>query len=455
MPQENFVKHLVDLDDSVTPGNRVVITPPTLRCKPYEFDGTVRYSAASAQVTIDYDRTDPVTGLPMAKITIPAGNTAFHTVDFYNMSDPWYMGADDVWFISNYTTLKSADLQVQLLYSDDASITGIDYRLYSFTGTALIQTGYNILSMLQNEEAIGGTEYGKVGTTANSAWQDNNGKNLGTLVRSIRLRVKLVNAAASPTEIFLGSVHTAPAGWAKSVVMWMADDVPASFVDLAGPIIESYGWKYCLAVATNYANAAAGSIYTTTSKVKEVHSKGHVIVNHMRQHENMDTSLLADKDRALRVSANFWKSVGIRSGYRLLAWPFGAFDTESIGVARQYGFINGFATNGLGPNPLAPGINPFAISRFGIEITNSWKVDSEINGAIKRGQGIITYGHTAVTGGTGVDIYPGAVSFYTEHLRRWCELIKRHEEAGNCYVDDIFTGFGRYGLDLYSDAFAE
>lgn len=213
----NLIKHVVDLDTSVTPGNRTIVIPPTLRCRPYEFDGTTKYSAVSATVSIDYDRTDPATGLPMAKITIPAGDTAYHNIDYYDMAVPWYMGPDDVWLISNYTTLKSADLQIQLLYSDDASISGADYRLYSFTGTGLIQTGYNILSMLQHEVALGGTEYGKVGTTSNNAWQDNNGKNPGTKVRSIRLRVKLVNASATPTEIFLGSIYTAPAGWAKSI----------------------------------------------------------------------------------------------------------------------------------------------------------------------------------------------------------------------------------------------
>lgn len=450
----NLIKHVVDLDTSVTPGNRTIVIPPTLRCRPYEFDGTTKYSAVSATVSIDYDRTDPATGLPMAKITIPAGDTAYHSIDYYDMAVPWYMGPDDVWLISNYTTLKSADLQIQLLYSDDASISGTDYRLYSFTGTGLIQTGYNILSMLQHEVALGGTEYGKVGTTSNNAWQDNNGKNPGTKVRSIRLRVKLVNASATPTEIFLGSIYTAPAGWAKSIVMWMADDVPSSFVDIAGPIIESYGWKFCLAVVTNYANALSG-IYLPTDRVLDVHRKGHVIVNHMRQHENMDTALTADKDRALRVSARFWQGLGLRSAHRLLAWPFGAFDAESIALARQYGFVNGFATNGIGPNPLAPGINPFAISRFGVEIPNSWRVDSEITGAIKRGQGIITYGHSVVQGGADTDTYPGAVSFYSEHLRRWCELIKEQEEAGNCYVMDIHSGFAQYGINLYDNAFAE
>lgn len=451
----SLIEHVVDLKSSVVPGNSLIKIPPTIRCKPYEFDGTVRYSAVSAAVSIDYDRTDPVNGLPMAKVTIPAGDTAYHTIDYYNMSNPWSMGPDDVWMISNYTTLKSADIQIQLLYSDDTTVAGTEYRLYSFVGTSLIQTGYNILSMLHNEIALGGTEYGKVGTTANNAWQDNGSKNMGTAVRSIRLRVKMVNAAATPTEIFFGSIHTAPAGWAKSAVMWMADDVPASFVNLAGEVIESYGWKYCLAMTTNYANAAAGSTYTTTKQAKEVHARGGLIVNHMRQHENMDTALTADKDRALRVSARFWQGQGIGSAAKLLAWPFGAFDAESIALARQYGFLKGFATNGLGPNPIAPGINPFSISRFGIEIPNSWKVDSEINGAIKRGQGIITYGHTAIAGGTGVDTYPGAVSFYVEHLRRWCELIKAHEKAGNCVVVTPVEGFALYGIDLYNDAFAE
>ena len=450
----NLIKHVVDLDTSVTPGNRTIVIPPTLRCRPYEFDGTTKYSAVSATVSIDYDRTDPATGLPMAKITIPAGDTAYHNIDYYDMAVPWYMGPDDVWLISNYTTLKSTDLQIQLLYSDDASISGTDYRLYSFTGTGLIQTGYNILSMLQHEVALGGTEYGKVGTTSNNAWQDNNGKNPGTKVRSIRLRVKLVNASATPTEIFLGSIYTAPAGWAKSIVMWMADDVPSSFVDIAGPIIESYGWKFCLAVVTNYANALSG-IFLLKDRVLDVHSKGHVIVNHMRQHENMDTSITADKDRALRVSSRFWKSVGIRSGHKLLAWPFGAFDDESIALAKQYGYVMGMAGGGLGPNPLAPGINPFSVSRFGIELSNSWKVDSEINGAIKRGQGIIPFGHHVVRGGGDTDTYPGAVSFYSEHLRRWCELVKAHEEAGNCYVLDPVSAYQVYGIDLYNDALAE
>jgi hypothetical protein len=100
-----------------------------------------------------------------------------------------------------------------------------------------------------------------------------------------------------------------------------------------------------------------------------------------------------------------------------------------------------------------PGINPYNISAFPTERTNSWECDTAINGAILRRQTVWLYLHEANAGGTGIDTSP-AGGFYTEHLRRWCDLIKSYEEQGVVEVLTPSEYFRRVGINPLTDKLA-
>src|SRR5690606_33124159 len=150
----------------------------------------------------------------------------------------------------------------------------------------------------------------RVGTTSRRTWQNNGAQTNSTSTRSIRVRAGAIAAQSAEVEVYFGALFTAPAGWAKGAIMWMADDVPKSFNDLAIPIIESYGWKCNRAIATTYSTDNSEN-YIPINDVKKDHERGHEIWNHLRRHEDMDATTTAQKTRALKASADYWKSIGI------------------------------------------------------------------------------------------------------------------------------------------------
>lgn len=434
------------------PSNQLILSQPALRLKPYDKISASLFTASSVSVSLDESRADVTTGLSMARITIPANDTAFHTVDYYNQT-PWAMGLNDVWMISVYMPERLPDALVSILISDDTSIVGSNYRIYTFKLNQL-QKGYNLLTILHNEIYINTTTYGTVGTTSVGGWANNGTVTETSQVKSIRLRVKQNVASATESIIHFGAVYTAPASWAKGAVMWMADDVASSFMDLAVPIIESYGWKYTLAVTSQYVADPAG-VYTTTEAVVAAHNAGNEIWGHCRKHENMDTSTTDEKTRAITVPAAFWRARGINTAARFMAWPFGAFDDEAIALLKQNGYLLALSIRGMAINPFIAGTNPYYLNRFAVEVSNSWQVDSEISGSIKRGQGIITYMHNAISGGTGIDNYPAANSFYLDHLKRWCDLVAAQEDQGKVVVTTPLEYLKMCGVDPYMHNFAE
>lgn len=442
--------------DGAYPSNKLINNYPTVRGRPYLSDDTAGYTAINtAGGTIEPDslRIDPITSCNMAKITIPAGNTSYQSIDFYNLP-VWQMDLDDVWMLLAYVPSVNSALSVQILVSNDASI-GTNYRNFIWSGNNGMSRGYNLLSALHKETSIGVTAYGTVGTTIRSAaWTNNGTETDSSQSRSVRVRVKLNSAQGADTVIYFGSLLTAPAGWAKGAVVWMADDVPTAWDDLAIPVLESYGWVSTMAAVSAY--SSDGGNYIQKNRLQELRLLGHEILGHTRRHNNMVTSATDEKTRAIKAAAEYWNSVGIPTAAKYMAWPFGAFDDAAITILKDNGYKLALSIVGDAMNPLIAGTNPYYLNRLSIELSNPWQVDSAINGAILRGQGVVTYGHTPVVGGSGSpNNYPGSTSFYIDHLKRWCDIVAAHESAGRCVVTTFSQYFKMCGINPETHNFVE
>lgn len=442
-------------------GNELIRVQPTLRAKPANRTGVAYYTSTSLSgdgaMEIDLDMIDPCTGLPTVRCTLPAGSTNYKSI-MYEDLDEFTMGHEDVWFISVWLPDRLTNTVIQLLVADTTSIAGVEYRIYTASGnTTQLQKGWNVIQMLHVETRVDTVTYGTVGTTAHGEWTNNGTHTDDSSVQSLTLRCRFTSGQSADQTIYLGSVHTAPAGWAKAAVMWMFDDVPLSIYNKIVPIIESYGWKYSIAAASGYAAdpGSGANEYTSTSVLRTMLKNENEIWNHSMTHENFDTASSANKIRSIDVSSAFWAANNFNQARRLFAWPFGAYDYESVTLLRDKGYLLARSIHGDSISPFSAGINPYWINCFSIEQENSWRVDTMLNGNIKRGMGMITYAHTAIDGGEGSDTYPGAVSFYVDHFKRWCELVARYENDNKVVVTTPIKFFKMCGIDVFTHKFYE
>jgi hypothetical protein len=169
----------------------------------------------------------------------------------------------------------------------------------------------------------------------------------------------------------------------------------------------------------------------------------------------MNNMSLADKVRAFDESKQYWQAQGISTAAKMGAWPHGHYDAEAIQVAKDFGYKLCRTTTQGTVNPLIPAVNPYTYSGISGETPNSWQTDSLLNGVIKRGESLLIYLHNAVAGGEGIDVFPGPVSFYEAHLRRWCEFLKEKEEKGLVVIDTVSGFFSRVGVNPIENDFLE
>lgn len=432
--------------------NSLINVYPTKRATPYGRSGPLQATSVSATITEATDMVDPTTGLPMAKCVIPAANTSYQLIT-YNDVPTFEMGHNDTWILPIYLPKKLSNVRIQLLVSSASSMTGIEYRTLTFTSGNLIR-GFNILHALHVEKKTGDTQYGELGTNSWYEWSNSGTITDDSPINAITVRLKSDGTQSEDTVIYVGSIQTAPQGWAMSSIMWMADDFPIVFHDHIIPVIESYGWRATFATTSSY-SADPSTAYTPMNKVRYLDKIGHEIWGHAYAHDDMDTITTPEKIKVFRDTKNFWDGTGIPTAGAFMAWPFGAYDDESISLAKAAGYKLARGVGGWGFSPLAPAVNPFFLDGYSMERANSWHVDATLNGAILRGQGLITYAHNAVVGGNGIDLYPGAGKFYVDHFKRWAELVAKHEAAGRVLVTTPTEYFKRAGVDIKTDKFYE
>lgn len=440
--------------------NQLVKVLPERVVFPYGNIGTLSsncvLSPSGAIIEHDLRKCDPTTGLPFAKITIPLGNTSYQSIN-YNSIPVISPAPDDVWMFSVYIDAEFVpeSLIIQMLVSDKDSVSGLDYRYFSWSGKSL-NRGYNILTCLNVENTIGSTEYGVVGTTGYAVkWINSGTMTDNSQAKSFKFRVKTSTALTNNIDIYFGALHRAPPNWCTSAIMWGADDVPKSFYDLAIPIFEEFGWCTTINVASSYAGSNSPT-YMNINDVKVCFQNGHEVWNHTRKHDNLNTITTEEKYTSLIASRDYFAANGIASASRYLTYPFGAYDNETIAIAKYLGFKLGrTASVGGEISAWIPAINPFNINAFSADLANSWKVDSHLEGVIKRGNSSIVYTHNVYPGGNGVHTQPALYSVYADHIRRWCELVKAKELQGKVVCTTISDFYYLCGVVPQVDYFAE
>lgn len=439
--------------------NHLLRTNPTRIGIPYARDDSASTTNTivrdSAVIALDNNKVSPCDGLSTAKITIPASISSYQEFHWDNLTSTFTMGDDDVWIIPFYASRAPGTLgtNVQIMTSSASTVVGSDYRLYTFPASMLLE-GWNILTVKHKEVHVSSTTYGIVGTTTSGAWSEPGAITKDSLIRSVRVRIRNTTPDTSAYDCWVGGLYRATSGWCKAAVVLGADDVPRSILDHIIPLVESYGWRMTLNPVSQYAADPIGT-YISMDEIRELNQRGHEVWGHTRRHEDMTTVTDTEKDRALRASRDFWMARGMPDPARYIVWPFGKYDNTAITKAKAEGYRLGRAGGDGVMNSWVPALNPFAIRSFSAEISNSWQIDSKINGACLAGRALWLHMHNAIPGGASSNVYPGATSFYVDHYKRWLDLLKSHELAGRVVVATGLEYFDLCGVNPSSDKFVE
>ena len=435
--------------------NQLVRQHPQLVAHTVNRDGVTQYTSAAftggGSAAVAFGATDPATGLPMLQLNMPAGGAGQWQSVTWEDIEPVQMTPRDAWIVTVFVPLDVKDARVELTMSPDQTV-GSNWRRFSWRGAQLarLARGWNVLICLNEETEVNGTTYDTLGTTPYPVYEISGTVSPEMAVRSISVRAMKWYAPVEEISIYVGSVHIAREGWCTAAMMWGADDVPQSFIDRALPIIESYGWR-----ATFNSTSAMRSTVTTHASIEALRglsARGHEIWAHTRAHENMVEAV--DKAPALNSAANFFRANGLPSAAHYMAWPFGAYNADAILAAKAAGYKIARAIDGSS-TPWLAALNPYAYPAFSPELENPWQTDAAINGMVLRGQSMFTYMHNTIAGGAGINAYPGASQHYEDHLRRWCELVASHEDAGRCAVLTGTEYFHACGIDPVTMPFYE
>lgn len=436
------------------PTNQLLNVQPTLVRFPYGSTDNAIYTSVSGGGAADPLVPDPTTSFAMARITISDGSSSAQKVEYADIPSVlrFTMSDDDVYLVSIYAEEQLDNLKVELLVTDQATFAGSAFRKITL-GNRTVPKGYSVLHIKNHEVKVDDTTFGTVGTHYNHEWVDGSAQDKTTEVRSIRVQVKIDPAATGAKNIHVGAIFRAPAGWAKSAIMWYADDVPKSWAELAGPVFESYGWPYTIAPVSNYA-ASPGPNHMSIAEIKAVRAKGNEVHAHSRVHENIPTLDTAGKTRALKAARDYWAAQGMDIPSKFMAWPLGQYDTESQTIAADLGIKVAFRTLGDEISSFSPGLNALNMNRLSPEnLVNPWQVDSMLNGSILRGASVVMYGHNVDPGGEGINAHSGSTRMYLDHIKRWCELVAKHEAAGRCIVTTPSAYLKMCGIDVNTHNF--
>ena len=434
--------------------NRLLVTEPTLVCRAVNNAGAAQYTpvvVGTSEITVDAEEVDIGSSLPTAKLVVGASDTGSNEFRYDSLAAAIQLGPDDVWIVTIKCPDDYSSAYVQLRTSHLSAPSGVNYRDATFAPGSL-KPGWNVLIVKNDEILIGGADYGMVGTTTASTVvrAESGDTKWHSPILSVRVRVYL---AAGQTFHF-GGVYTAPAGWCKAAVIWGADDVPASFIQHAIPLIEAAGWRCTLNAVARYAADRSYSSYASLADLRAMAGRGHEVCGHTLSHADMTAGTLTDKRRELREAAKFWSAAGIPSAARAMAWPFLNYDQTAVSeaAAAGYRFCRGGA--GVFGQSWRPAIGALSYPSTSMEYTNRWYSDAHIEGGILRGQAVVAYMHDTVPGGVGIHTRPGATQHYLDHLREWIALVKRHEAAGRVVCCTQSEYFRLCGVDPLVDDFA-
>lgn len=442
-------------DGGGAPRNTTVATRPYVWAPLTTGGGLAAYSgftpASGGTVAIDTSTADPISGLPCLQVTLPAGvAAATQQVHCYGVPT-LSMGQYDSFCVAVYVPPDAGvAIEVTIRVTDKTVLSGSDYAQFGWSGSAMVTPGWNFLQVLDGEVLIASssTTYGTVGTNCLSGWSRPGSTQQGGPYKAVAIRIAASTAPAAPVNVAVGSVCIAPENWAKPCIMWSVDDVPSSFNDYAVSLLESYGMPITFNAVSNYANTA-GVPYMTTAQYHAAVLRGHEVWGHSRDHDNLTTT--PDLQRALKTPRDYWMAAGFTTAAKLYAYPFGSFNSTVVSTAQSLGYKAARAIHGSEMWPLAPCANPHWLNAFSVERPNSWAVQSQLNGSIKRGRGLVTYMHGILPGGGSTDVTPGPPNTYVEHLRRWVQMVAAERDAGRCTTMTMTQYMRACGVDPLRD----
>ena len=439
--------------------NQFIRRYPEIIVKVARSDGAPEYSAVTTAgggaVAVDTTMRCPLSGLPMLKMTLPAGvANQTQTVSWNNMASTVELGPEDSWIIPVYVPPYwgevggNTSVRIGLWTSSNATVS-TNYRTINIESDRF-QSGWSLLTILANEVKIS-SETGVLGTTLGNAWTNTGSDTVGTPVKSISIRVNTVTGSVptNPYDVYIGCPHYSQKGWIQSAVMWGFDDVSKSAQDIALPILEEYGFK-----ATFY-NTVHNAGYLTThlnwKELRALKARGHAVWSHTLTHQDLRTLNDSNMTTELTNARDHYARYGMLDASRCMAYPYGKFDRATVTKMRSLGYAFSRATGNYYMSNLTPGLNPLWTPGFSPELSNPWQVDAFLNGVVLRGAASAAYAHTAVIGGAGVDTRPGVDQFYTDHLRRWCEMLATHVAAGNVVCPTQNEYYSMAGIDTFTD----
>lgn len=429
--------------------NRLLRIPPTRRAAAYNETVVAQYTTllqGDATVGSDLDNSDPGSGLPSLALVCGPSNNSTQEIRWDNLAKTIDQGPDDVWLMTvkmpdDLSGVGTPTPQITLRVSRLGVPFGSDFRDFTFTGVYL-HAGWNVLIVKHTERLVGPAEYGVVGTSINGEWAQAGATVETSPINSIRLRV----AYAAGYKIQVGGVYTAPRGWCKAAIMWSADDVPHSFLDLAVPIIESYGWPVTCNAVSSYSTRTTGS-HISVEEYRQMIARGHEVWGHTRAHEDMTAGTAEEKMRAIVEPQKFWRTNGIPSAALMMSYPQLKYDGEALALLAAKGYRLARGGNGRFHQSWLPGMSPLCFGALSMEMPNSWHWDTALRGVIERGQAIFPYMHTTVPGGAGINVYPGPYHHYADHVRRNCELVAAYEAEDRAECFTYSSYFNAVGFD--------
>lgn len=431
--------------------NSLINTPPTVRFAPVDASHVLTCTTSGTATFSVSDVACPITGMKMLKMVVPPGDNSTQEVRFYSIAADkrFSMDPDDIWFcpIRVESDINSAP-NMFLRVADTPTPGGTRYRQLGFSADQW-RPGTNVLSCLNVETLVNSITYGTAGTSITSVWAEDAGGLMtpGATIQSISQRFTNVGGLT----VYIGCIATAKPGWAKSVFVWEADDVPLSFWQLAIPEYEKRGIPVTLNVVPGYTNRAG---YMTRAQVRDAIRRGHEISGHAWFHEN-SVSNAAIYPNALAQARRHWIENGVETAIKTMAWV----QTDHNAAARQMALDAGIqfarGSSGRFASPICPAAGPRCLPSVSTEISNSWQVDTLINGAAKRGQIMRTYQHTTVAGGESTNNYPDAVQHYLAHKIRWLDRFVAERDAGRAIAVTWTDCLRLSGIDPMRGEFPE
>lgn len=434
--------------------NQLVKRWPRPWAVPHNRDGAAQWTSATpaggGAITHDLDVSDPLTGLPMTRVTLPAGAGSEQRIDYIDLPIIGDISPDHVWLLPIRIPYGLSQLvRVRVQISGGTSFSTPDIRIIHLD-SAQLQDGMQVQQFLNHEIHVTGTDHTTLGTTHRMAWTNQPGQDQFTPPRSLRLRILGISPGlVAPDDVWVGGLSIADPDWCTSAMMWAADDVPSSFHDLALPVFEERGIPVTLNVTSGYTTLRNGE-YMNQEQVTAAAQRGHEIWGHTRRHDRMTEGTAGEKLRALREDVEFWRNRGIETAGKAMAWPFGAFDADAIALAKSLGYKAARATHGVAMCSAAPLCERYALPGLTVENITPNQVRAAINGMVKRGSAITTYMHNALPGGEGITAAAGG-AFYIDHLKRYLdEQVLPAREAGRCVTLTMSEYFRACGVDMLS-----